>query len=188
MLCDVISRKAPEVCKDLKKLFGIFSEVHHCMLIKQLLSDSDIERLCYFCEEFGRVYPMGFPESPCLTRKMHELIFHVPTFGNKHKTVGFYSEEDGESMHKVVNQQSRQLCYVRSPAERNLLIHKNMELSSNTNRVALETKIRKCRNLPHSLNVGTVPVVSNNKLSKLRKWFLLLMFSVHATHKHNFWM
>ena len=50
----------------------------------------------------------------------------------KHKTVGFYSEEKGEPMHKVVNQQSRQLCSVRNPAERNLLIHKNMELSSNT--------------------------------------------------------
>ena len=89
MLCDVISRKAPEVCKDFKKVFGIFSEAHHYMAIKHLLSDSDIESLCYFCEELGHVYPMVFPESPCLTRKMHELIFHVPTFANKHKTVGF---------------------------------------------------------------------------------------------------
>ena len=61
-----------------------------------------------------------------------ELIFHVPTFAKKHKTVGFYGEEKGECMHKVVNQQSRQLCSVCNPTERNLLIHKNMELSSNT--------------------------------------------------------
>ena len=46
MLGDVISRKAPKVCKDFKKEFGIFS---------------DIESLCYFCEEFGHVCPMGFP-------------------------------------------------------------------------------------------------------------------------------
>ena len=154
MLCDVISRKAPEVCKDFKKVFGIFSEAHHYMAIKQLLSDSDIESLCYFCEEFGRVYPMVFPESPCHTRKMHELIIHVPTFANKHETVGFYNEEEGEYMHKVVNQQSRQVCSVRNPAERNLLIHKNMELSSNTNRVALETRIRKCRNCATFIKCG----------------------------------
>ena len=35
--------------------------------------------------------------------------------------------------------------------------------------------------MPHSLNVGTVPVVSNDKLSKLRKWFMLHMFSVLDT-------
>ena len=90
------------------------------MAIKQLLSDSDIESLCYFYKEFGHVYPMVFPESPCLTRKMHELIFHVPTFANKHKTVGLYSEEEGESMHKVVNQQSRPAVLCAQPSRKKL--------------------------------------------------------------------
>ena len=62
----------------------------------------------------------------------------------KHKTVGLFSEE-GESVHKVVNQQSRQLCSVRKIGERNLLIHKNLELARGTSRKPLETLRRTCR-------------------------------------------
>ena len=77
-LCDVISKPEPETCKKMKEVFGAFSGAHHFMTLKKLLTDEEINYLCHFCEDFGSVYPKAFPESPCLTRKMHELIFHVP--------------------------------------------------------------------------------------------------------------
>ena len=67
------------------------------------------------------------------------------TFAKEHRTLGLFSEEEGESIHKVVNEQCRQLVSVRNPAEKNLLLHTRLELSSSTSREALETKHRKCR-------------------------------------------
>ena len=40
-----------------------------------------------------------------VTRKMHELIFDVPCFLAKRKTLGYLSEEEGESLHCLINKQ-----------------------------------------------------------------------------------
>ena len=147
-LCDVISKREPEVCRKFYEVFGVFSGAHYFMSFKQLLSDNEIDHLISYCREFGR---------PCLTRKMHKLIFHVPSFVLKHKTVGLFSEEEGESVHKVVNQQSRQLCSVRKIGERNLLIHKNLELASCTSRKPLEEEY--AENVEYLSGVGNVCVL-----------------------------
>ena len=74
------------------------------MTRKQLLTDMDIQNIRTYCFKFGELYPVFFPEKPCLTRKIHELVFHLPRFVELHKTVGLFSEEEGETLHKVVNQ------------------------------------------------------------------------------------
>ena len=53
-------------------------------------------------ERFGELYPLYFPESPCLIRKMHALTFHVPMFAEEQEAIGLFSEEEGETIHKIV--------------------------------------------------------------------------------------
>ena len=144
LLCDVVSKSEPIFSRHLKEVFTTFTECYHQMSKKTALSDKDIESLTASCKKFGEIYPEYFPEPPCLTRKMHELICHLPEFALKHRTVGLFSEEDGESVHRFVNVVNRQFASVRKTGERAQLVHKTMELLCSTSRQALVPRKREC--------------------------------------------
>ena len=115
------------------------------MTWKQLLTDMDIQNLRPYCFKFGELYPVFFPEKPCLTRKIHELVFHLPRFVELHKTVGLFSEKEGETLHKVVNQHNRQLVGIRNPAAKQLILHQHLEIAGSGDRASLVPLQRRCR-------------------------------------------
>ena len=128
-------------------IFECFAGAHELMSAKRRLTDMEIENLTEFCHTFGRVYPEYFPEVPCLTRKMHSLIFDVPRFANKHKSVGLYAEEGGESLHKIIKQQRRVLACIRKPGQQLLKIHQAVEVVGRSDRslaIPLSRKCKKC--------------------------------------------
>jgi len=75
---------------------------------------------------FGENYTVFFPKAT-ISRKIHELIFDVPRFLAKHKTVGLFSEEEGESSHKSFNQELKPLSCVRDLLQRLELAFKRQE-------------------------------------------------------------
>ena len=75
---------------------------------------------------------------------MHALTFHVPMFAEEHEAIGLFSEEEGETIHKIVNQKYRQYSNVRASSEKQMLIHQDLELGSVTCRDPLKTPVRKC--------------------------------------------
>ena len=72
-----------------------FSEAHQLMTVKKMLNRQGTEKL-------GKLYPLYFPESPCPIRKMHALTFHVPMLAEEWEAIGLFSEEKGETIHKIV--------------------------------------------------------------------------------------
>ena len=71
---------------------------------------SDLEDLT---DQFGEIFPIYFLERN-ITRKIHKLIFNVPRFVNKHKTIGMLSEQEGESKHAAINAELRPCMYTQS--------------------------------------------------------------------------
>ena len=144
MFSDVLNKVDVDFCKKMLEVMEEFSEAHHLMTAKKLLNAKDQCLLKQHCQNFGRLYPIYFPEDPCLTRKIHALTVHVSEFVEEHGAIGLFSEEDGESLHKIVNQKLRQYSNVRASSARNELIHKDLELSSVTSRESLKPDQRKC--------------------------------------------
>ena len=58
---------------------------------------------------------------------MHELVFDVPRFLTKHKALGYLSEEEGESLHCLINKQLRQYQSIRNEGEKLVYVVKNQE-------------------------------------------------------------
>ena len=144
MFSDVLNKLDVDFCKKMLEVMEEFSEAHHLMTAKKMLNAKDQCLLKQHCQNFGRLYPMYFPEGPCLTRKIHALTVHVSEFVEEHGAIGLFSEEDGESLHKIVNQKLRQYSNVRASSSRNKLIHKELELSCVTSRESLKPEQRKC--------------------------------------------
>ena len=82
---------------------------------KRFLNDEEIEKLCSMCNEFGLVFPTEFP-GKSIKRKMHKLIFNVPKFVRRFRTIGLFSEQEDESKHNAVNQELRTLACVKDRA------------------------------------------------------------------------
>ena len=76
-------------------LFKNFADLQQYLFTKTYLSDAEISVAREKCWEFGTFFPKYF-HSESITRKVHELIFDVPLFISKHKTIGRFAEEEGE--------------------------------------------------------------------------------------------
>ena len=93
-----------------------------------------------------------------VTRKMHKLIFDVPHFLAKHKTLGYLNEEEGESLHCLVSKQLRQYQNVRDQSEKLWLIVTNEWLLSIADRSLVYITPRpKCEHCNMFLRMGTCP-------------------------------
>ena len=55
-------------------------------------------------------------------KKDPQLIFNVPQFVKKHKTIGMLSEQEGESKHAGINAEFCSLACVRNHAEQMRLV------------------------------------------------------------------
>ena len=97
------------------------------------------KKLRNLCCNFGALFSVYFPKST-LTRKIHELVFHVPHFVDEHGTVGLFSEEEGESLHHLKNLEAAQLSCVRNDSERLRLIVEHHEQRAQADRSLLTPK------------------------------------------------
>ena len=71
-------------------------------------------------------------------------MFHLPRFVELHETVGLFSEEEGETLHKVVNQHNRQLVGIRNPAAKQLILQQHLEIAGSGDRALLVPLQRRC--------------------------------------------
>ena len=142
-LCNVVADK-PVLHQTFTNIFSLFSKIQRPLFIKsRLLTQEEITTLTNSCSKFGEIFPSLFPQAN-VTRKIHELVFSVPRFAQRFKTIGMLSEEEGESLHAAVNMEHRQLVAVRNSSDRMSLIIKRQELRSNATKSLLKRKPRLC--------------------------------------------
>ena len=160
LLCGVLGPhpKRPKIVR----FFKIFHEVKPLIFTKRDLTDSEIDFVKNRCYEFGD-FSKYFPDEN-ISRKVHEFVFSVPRFINIHKTIGRYSEEEGESLHNLINQELRRLCGVRDQKLKLKLLHEAQELRGKANRSLLVPKSRLCSVCPPRtfLKAGICPKCKGN--------------------------
>ena len=117
---------------------------------------------------------------------MHELIFDVPRFLAKHKILGYLSEEEGESLHCLVNKQLQQYQNVRDQSEKLRLIVTNEELLSTADRsLAHVTPRPKCDPCNVFLRMGTCPQCKKAVNNPLK--FSRFKNKDHKTNNNDFY-
>ena len=79
------------------------------------MTETEVNTAKSLCTKFGN-FTKYFPNEN-ISRKTHELIFDVLRFLAKHKTLGYLSEEEGESKHSI-NKQLRQYQSVQDDGEK----------------------------------------------------------------------
>ena len=108
MLTDVIVDK--DECEKFNAVFDLFRRIMNLVMARCFLFEDKINSLEILCYEFGTIFPAYLPYRN-ITRKIRELVFNVPCFVRKHKTIGMLSEQDGESKHAAVNAELCPLCW-----------------------------------------------------------------------------
>ena len=81
-----------DVCEKFNAVFNLFSKIMNLLMARRFLSEEEVNSLEILCYEFGTIFPAYFPYRN-ITRKIHELVFNVPCFVRKHKTIGMLSEQ-----------------------------------------------------------------------------------------------
>ena len=84
-------------------MFLYYLELDKLISAKRFLTETEINTAKTLCMGFGN-FTKYFPNEN-ISRKIHELIFDVPRFLAKHKTLGYLSEEKGESGHHSISKQ-----------------------------------------------------------------------------------
>ena len=154
-LCSVVSDE-PEFHEHISESFRIYSELDKLISAKRFLTEVEILSVKELCTGFGK-FTVNFPNET-VTRKMHELIFDVPRFLAKHKTLGYLSEEEGESLHCSINKQLRQYQSIRNEGEKLVHVVKNQELLNTADRnLAKVTPRPKCDSCNIYLRKGVCP-------------------------------
>lgn len=152
--CKLILKHHEKICSVLKQdpglhrkfldIFKCFADVQPLLFRKSYLEEAEIERATALCIRFGELYPVSFPNET-ITRKMHVLIFHVPPFLAREKTLGLFSEEECESIHNLINQELRPLQCVRNRAEKLSLVLRRFTVRQKADRNLLVPVRRVCQ-------------------------------------------
>ena len=134
----------PDTKAKFDAVFKCFHEIMILVSAKRFLDDSEVARVRVLCNSFAILIHNVFPDRS-ITRKMHELIFNVPRFIEQWKTLGLFSEQEGESKHNAVNQQLRVLACMREPSERLRLVLEREELRGFAHKNIIAKPARLCR-------------------------------------------
>ena len=83
------------------------------------LDDEDISEIVSYCQEWGKLLPVLFPERN-ITRKGHALNIHIPEYLEKCRTYYRYYklEQMGESIHATMNSIGRKLAPIHPKSRR----------------------------------------------------------------------
>ena len=144
VLTSIISGSNQNLYTKFNEIFKIFSDIMTIVMSRRLLEDHEVSALEKLCLNFGRMFPLYFPQRS-ITRKIHELIFNVPNFVQRHKTIGTLSEQEGESKHASINAEIRPLANVRNASERICLVLEREELRSMIDKTLLIPENRICK-------------------------------------------
>ena len=123
--------------------FSALSDIMKLVMARRFLEEDEIKRLEELCHGFGAKFPTVFPDRN-ITLKIHELVFNVPQFARKWKTIGLLSEQEGESMHAVVKAELRSLACVRNKAEKLRLVLQRDEIRSGAKKNLMTPTPRLC--------------------------------------------
>ena len=134
----------PELKAKFDRLFEIFGEAMRYTMARRFLLEDEIEKLEELVIEFGKLFPVYFPER-YITRKIHELIFNFVPFAKKSKTIGLLSEQESESKHAAVNAALRMTACVRNHAERIKLVLEREEMRALTDKSIVTPVSRLCK-------------------------------------------
>ena len=97
-----------------KHLLEILNELYHLCMEARGLSESEIMRVRHLATELGRYYPTSYP-TRTITPKLHTLIYHIPEFVERHRTVGLLSEHCIEATHAEFNRHDRLFVNITDP-------------------------------------------------------------------------
>ncbi len=112
-----------------EQLFTKFRDIYSLASLNRFLTEEEIIDLCKKCYQFGEWFPQTFPDES-ITIKLHHLIFHVPEFAKRWKTVGLFSEQDAESIHAKCNSLHRTFCTTRNQGKQLQLVYTHHTMSS----------------------------------------------------------
>ena len=73
------------------------------------------------------------------------MAFNVPGFVKEHKTVGLFSEEEGESIHHAIDLEDAQLVGVQQKDSQSSLLIERHEARAQGDQSLLVQSPRKCR-------------------------------------------
>ena len=114
------------------------------MKAKRWLTDEEVNSLDRECKQYGVLIPKHFKSS--ITPKMDDVIYAVPEFAKRFKTIGKLREEDIEQIHQVTNSTMRDLCSVRCRELRMTLGMQRAHLVRKTDKDFAKPKPRKFKN------------------------------------------
>ena len=143
VLTSIISGSNQNLYNKFNEIFKIFSDMT-IVMSRRFLEDHEVSALEKLCLNFGQMFPLYYPQRN-ITRKIHELIFNVPNFVQRHKTIGMLSEQEGESKHASINAEIRPLANVRNASERIRLVLEREELRSMIDKTLLIPENRICK-------------------------------------------
>ena len=143
-------------CKLISECFHIYSELNKLISAKRFLTETEINTVNSLCMGLGS-FTKYFPNED-ISRKIHELIFDVPRFLTKHKTLGHLSKEEGQTKDQSINKQLRQYQSVQDKGEKLWLAITNEELLSTADRRFADVKPRpRCDSCKVYLRKGLCP-------------------------------
>jgi hypothetical protein len=114
----------------------LFSQIHGLIFTARFLTEDEIVRLTDMCHWLGIIHPNQFPERN-ITPKLHILVFHMPEFVARWKSLGLFSESGLESIHKGINTQMRTFCPIREKKKKVSLVFQNHSLKATADRSKL---------------------------------------------------
>ena len=120
----------PELKKGYDSLFEAYETPFHFMRKKDWLSEEEITKCEEECNKIGVLYPRVLKRS--IPSKVDDLIFIIPKFAKKFKTLGGLREEDVERLHNETNRILTVLASVREHSVKFLLTLERMELKSSS--------------------------------------------------------
>ena len=126
-LCDVVSDE-PKFQKHISECFRISSEFDKLISAKRFLTETEINTVKSLWAAFGN-FTKYFPNKN-ISQKIQKLIFDIPRLLVKHKTLGYLTEEEGESVRHSINKQLRQYQVATDEGEKLQLVITNEQLLS----------------------------------------------------------
>lgn len=128
-----------------KELFEKFYSIYNLISANRLLNNDEVAQVTTLCHDFGTWYPSTFP-AESIPIKLHILIFHVPEFINRWKSLGIFSEQGSESIHAATNSLHRTFCSIRSREKQLGLVYTHHSLALSAKSDHLKVVKRKCEN------------------------------------------
>ena len=147
-----------EKAEKLMKLFKVLANVWKTMRMpNDNLDDEDISEIVGYCQEWGKLLPVLFPERN-ITRKGHALSIHIPEYLQKFRTYYRYYklEQMGESIHATMNGIGRKLAPIRPKSRRLWKIVEQYEMMNHVDKSLIAKKKKQIGKTIRLLDYSTI--------------------------------